>query len=109
MGDQGATATLQELDEAEVEEARRRRQENEERDMYDEFGRLKKKYRSGQDRKAREEAALARLRGDTVKVTLLCLWIVFRGMDLVWWASTLTLWVLCRGTRRSRKAVRAAP
>ena len=67
-----------------MEEARRRRQENEERDMYDEFGRLKKKYRSGQDRKAREEAALARLRGDTVKVTLLALPLdVLRKMDFV--------------------------
>ena len=105
---------LQELDEAEVEEARRRRQENEERDMYDEFGRLKKKYRSGQDRKAREEAALARLRGDTVKVTLLALPLdVHAGVDRVWWASTLTLLVLCRAIRRGRKAgpaaVRAAP
>lgn len=36
--------------------------------MYDEFGRLKKKFRSGQDRKAREAAALARLRGDPIPV-----------------------------------------
>lgn len=59
---------LQELDEAEVEEAKRRRQENEDQSMYDEFGRLKKKFRKGQDRKAREAAALARLRGDPVPV-----------------------------------------
>lgn len=56
------------MDEAEVEEARRRRQQIDDRDMYDEFGRLKKKYRQG-DRKAREEAALARLRGDPVPVS----------------------------------------
>lgn len=62
-----ALRALQELDEAELEEAKRRRQQNEDRDMYDEFGRLKKKYRLG-DRKAREEAALARLRGDPVPV-----------------------------------------
>lgn len=49
-------------------EAKRRRLENEEKSMYDEFGRLKKKFRSGQDRRAREEAALARLRGDPVPV-----------------------------------------
>lgn len=59
---------MQELDEAEVEEAKRRRQENEDQSMYDEFGRLKKKFRKGQDRKAREAAALARLRGDPVPV-----------------------------------------
>ena len=63
----------QELDEVEVEEAKRRRQENEDQSMYDEFGRLKKKFRKGQDRKAREAAALARLRGDPVPVSSLCL------------------------------------
>ena len=51
-----------------MEEAKRRRQENEDQSMYDEFGRLKKKFRKGQDRKAREAAALARLRGDPVPV-----------------------------------------
>lgn len=53
-----------------MEEAKRRRQENEDQSMYDEFGRLKKKFRKGQDRKAREAAALARLRGDPVPVSL---------------------------------------
>ena len=58
---------LQELDEAELEEARRRRQQFEENDaeVYDEFGRVKKKFRGGpDDKRAREEAALARLRGE---------------------------------------------
>ncbi|GIL63942.1 hypothetical protein Vafri_17850, partial [Volvox africanus] len=53
-------------DEQELEEARRRRKEYEDQDVYDEFGRLKKQFRgtSEADRKAREEAALARLRGE---------------------------------------------
>jgi len=59
---------VQELDEAEMVEAKKRRQENDDQSMYDEFGRLKKKFRKGQDRKARVEAALGRLRGYVVPV-----------------------------------------
>lgn len=51
-----------------MEEAKRRRAANEDGNMYDEFGRLKKKFRQG-DRKAREAAALARLRGDPLPVS----------------------------------------
>ncbi|CAL5219311.1 g1119 [Coccomyxa viridis] len=61
---EGTAGGFKELDEAEIEEARKRRQKNDDAEMYDEFGRLKKQFRGGDaDRKAREEAALARLRG----------------------------------------------
>ncbi|EIE25454.1 hypothetical protein COCSUDRAFT_61671 [Coccomyxa subellipsoidea C-169] len=63
---EGNAGGFKELDEAEIEEARRRRQqlENDDSEMYDEFGRIKKKFRGTEaDRKAREEAALARLHG----------------------------------------------
>ncbi len=67
---EGHGGGFKELDEGEVEEARKRRAQFEENDteLYDEFGRLKKKFRGGgdADRKAREAAALARLRGDPV-------------------------------------------
>ncbi|CAK0743944.1 hypothetical protein CVIRNUC_001509 [Coccomyxa viridis] len=63
---EGTAGGFKELDEAEIEEARRRRQKNDESEMYDEFGRLKKQFRGGDaDRKAREEAALARLHGSS--------------------------------------------
>lgn len=41
----GAKGGFREYDEAEIEEARRRRQENDEKEMYDEYGRLKKQFR----------------------------------------------------------------
>ncbi|KXZ53901.1 hypothetical protein GPECTOR_6g819 [Gonium pectorale] len=65
MRREGQGGGFKELDEQELEEARRRRKEREDQDMYDEFGRLKKHLRGSEaDRKAREEAALARLRGE---------------------------------------------
>ena len=39
---------------------------------YDEFGRVKRKNRGGDDRRSREEAALARLRGRHPKSFTLC-------------------------------------
>lgn len=41
----GAKGGFKEYDEAEIEEARRRRQENDDKEMYDEYGRLKKQFR----------------------------------------------------------------
>ena len=41
----GAKGGFREYDEAEIEEARRRRQENDDKEMYDEYGRLKKQFR----------------------------------------------------------------
>jgi hypothetical protein len=54
---------VQELDEVEMEEARKRRKEAEEGEMYDEFGRLKKT-NQGANKSDREAAALQRLRGE---------------------------------------------
>lgn len=63
---EGQAGGFKELDEDAVAEARRRRKEYEENDseMYDDFGRLKKKFRTETDKNSREAAALARLRGD---------------------------------------------
>ncbi|DBB05264.1 hypothetical protein WJX82_007423 [Trebouxia sp. C0006] len=63
---EGTGGGFKELDETELEESRRRRREASSRDddEYDEFGRVKRKNRGGDDRRSREEAALARLRGE---------------------------------------------
>ncbi|KAL3147279.1 hypothetical protein ABBQ32_002769 [Trebouxia sp. C0010 RCD-2024] len=63
---EGTGGGFKELDDAELEESRRRRREASSRDddEYDEFGRVKRKNRGGDDRRSREEAALARLRGE---------------------------------------------
>lgn len=66
MNRDGAKGGFKEYDEEEIREARKRREqyENDDKEMYDEYGRLKKKYRGGDDKRQREEAALARLRRD---------------------------------------------
>ncbi|GMH45915.1 hypothetical protein BSKO_13878 [Bryopsis sp. KO-2023] len=66
MKREGQAGGFKELDEREIEDAKRRRKELEadDEELYDDYGRVKKKYRSADDRAAREAAALARLRGD---------------------------------------------
>ncbi|KAG1672854.1 hypothetical protein FOA52_004658 [Chlamydomonas sp. UWO 241] len=61
---EGQGGGFKELDEVEMEEARKRRKEAEEGEMYDEFGRLKKNFRQGDNKSDREAAALQRLRGE---------------------------------------------
>ncbi|CAD7700839.1 unnamed protein product [Ostreobium quekettii] len=65
MKREGQAGGFKELDEREIEEARRRRreQDDDDKELYDDYGRVKKKYRSDKDRAAREQAALERLRG----------------------------------------------
>lgn len=66
MKREGQAGGFKELDEKEIEDARRRRreQDDDDQELYDDYGRVKKKYRSDKDRTAREQAALARLRGE---------------------------------------------
>lgn len=66
MKREGQAGGFKELDEQEIEEAKKRRkqQDDEDDELYDEFGRVKKKYRNDRDRAAREAAALDRLWGE---------------------------------------------